>query len=150
MSTTTLYAIIAALALGFLVGGVAAWQAGKEIPLPAVEFSSPFRPDEAVGNLNLEYISVRNSGDAPVDLSNWTLSNQDNEAFTFPEGFALPAGGLVTVYTGCGEDIEGTLHWCAKEQVWADKGGKATLRMPDDTVVDTHAYDSRCPTCDKK
>jgi len=64
MNTTLLYVVVAVLALGFLVGGVAAWQTNKESALPAVEFSSPFRPDEALGNLNLEYVSVKNSGGA--------------------------------------------------------------------------------------
>jgi hypothetical protein len=147
VNTTLLYVFIAVLALGFVVGGVAAWWVNKEAPLPAIEFSSPFRADEGVGGLNNEFISVKNTGESPVDLSDWVLSNGVGYTFIFPEGSILAAGSVVTIYTGCAEDAEEALglYWCAKKPVWRDAGGKATLYMPDAAVVDTYPYE--CSTC---
>jgi len=149
MSTTIVNAVIAVLAFCFLIGVVAVWQTSRQNPLPAVEFSSPFRPDESPGGLNNEYISVKNSTDSPVDLSGWTVSNNEGDTFTFPDGFVLAAGGLITIYTGCPEDAEEALglYWCAKEPVWGDAAGKASLHMPDGTLVDTHEYRPLCKTC---
>ena len=147
MNTMVFYVIVAVLALGFVVGGIATWQVSKEVPLPAVGFSSPFRADEGAGGLNNEYISVRNNGESPVDLSGWVLSNGRGYTFIFPEGSILAARSVVTIHTGCAEDAEEALglYWCAKKPVWHDVAGNATLYMPDSTVVDTYAY--ACSTC---
>jgi hypothetical protein len=149
VNTTVIYALIAVLALGFVVGGIAVWQVNKEAPLPAVGFSSPFRADEGAGGLNNEYISVRNNGESPVDLSGWVLSNGAGYTFIFPEGSILAAGSVVTIYSGCAEDAKEArgLYWCATKPVWHDVAGKATLYMPNSTVVDTHAYAYACLTC---
>jgi len=149
VNTTVLYVIVAVLVLGFVVGGVAVWQVNKEAPLPAVGFSSPFRADEGAGGLNNEYISVKNNGESPVDLSGWVLSNGAGYTFIFPEGSILAAASVVTIHTGCAEDAEEALglYWCAKKPIWNDVEGKATLYMPDSTVVDTYTYAHACYTC---
>lgn len=104
---------------------------------------------EVTDDLNLECISLKNAGDVLVDLSGWTLSDEGNATFTFPEGFVLPAGGLVTVHTGCGEDSAEALHWRSEKPIWDDTSDRATLRTQDETLVATHAYARGCSTCGK-
>lgn len=145
MDLRVVYAVFAALALGVLVGGTSQWQAHQGTALPPVVFSPPFHPDEAAEDLNREYISVRNAGKAPVDLSGWTLSNQSGDTFSFPGGFVLPAGHLVTVHSGCGEADGSTLYWCAGKPVWNNITDKASLRTPEGVRVAQYSYDQDRP-----
>jgi len=63
--------------------------------------------------LNDEYVTLKNTGDRLIDMTGWSLSNKLNDAFTFPDGFDLPGGATVTVYTGCGVNTTTELYWCS-------------------------------------
>ena len=48
-----------------------------------------------------EFVELANVSDAPVDLSGWTLGDDEAfVAFTFPDGYTLPARGIVTIFGG--------------------------------------------------
>ena len=48
-----------------------------------------------------EFVELANVSDAPVDLSGWTLGDDEaNITFTFPDGYILPSRALVTVFGG--------------------------------------------------
>ncbi len=48
-----------------------------------------------------EFVELANVSDGPVDLSGWTLGDDEaNVTFTFPEGYILPARGIVAVFGG--------------------------------------------------
>ncbi len=48
-----------------------------------------------------EFVELANVSDEPVDLSGWTLGDDEaNVTFTFPAGYVLPARGIVTVFGG--------------------------------------------------
>ena len=41
----------------------------------------------------------------------YTLSDEANHVYTFPDGFALNTGSTVTVHTGSGADTQNELYW---------------------------------------
>jgi micrococcal nuclease len=52
-------------------------------------------------NLNDEYITIRNGGATPVDLTGWQILDDGTVAFVFP-GMTLPPGVQVIVHSGSG------------------------------------------------
>jgi len=46
-----------------------------------------------------EFVLIENRGPGDQDMSNWTLSNERGDAYTFPKGFILPVDGSVRVWT---------------------------------------------------
>jgi len=134
------YVVFAALALGVLVGGFTQWNVRQGGALPPVRFAPPFHPNEAAGDLNREYITVRNAGEVPVDITGWTLSNQSGDVFTFPSGFILPAGNVVSVYSGCGEAEGSILYWCAGKPIWNAQTDRARLRNSEGILLDAFEY----------
>lgn len=104
--------------------------------------------DDATG----EHLTFANTGNAPVDLTGWTLSDSHGHRYTFPTA-TLPTNGTGTIKATTGTDTTtGTpliLHagWGA---VWNNSGDTATLRDPNGTLVDTCTYTStatRTATC---
>ncbi len=61
------------------------------------------RVNRSAGAINDEWVSVRNLGAAPVDLSGWRIRDTGNAAvYTFPEGSVLNGGDYRTIRTGVG------------------------------------------------
>lgn len=59
--------------------------------------------DGHVSAVEDEFVEIRNEGDAPVDVSGWTLSDDDtgtDGAFTFPVGTWIAAGGRAVLFGG--------------------------------------------------
>ena len=94
----------------------------------------------AVTGLDLqnEWVSVRNTGSAPVQLAGCTVSDAANHVYTFPS-FVLAAGATVTVHTGPGTNSATDLYWGLGSSVWNNTGDTATLKRPDGTVISSLA-----------
>lgn len=90
----------------------------------------------AVTGLDLqnEWVSVRNTGTAPVQLAGCTISDASIHVYTFPS-FVLAAGATVTVHTGPGTNTAMDLYWGLGSSVWNNTGDTATLKRPDGTVI---------------
>jgi len=97
--------------------------------------------------LNDEYVTLKNTGDRLIDMTGWSLSNKLNDAFTFPDGFDLPGGATVTVYTGCGVNTTTELYWCSPHPVWANNSDRAVLKTASGTIIDQYAYYTYAPRC---
>jgi len=110
-----------------------------------VEFVWPFHfdadGDDAV-NLNDEYFTLENTGDASVDLGGWTVSNERGLVYQFPAGTVLAVGAVVFVHSGAGVDAGDILYWDAPEPVWHNDSDIAVLRDPTGLIVDLYAYTS--------
>ncbi|UCF10748.1 MAG: lamin tail domain-containing protein [Candidatus Bipolaricaulota bacterium] len=115
-----------------------------------VQFVTPFnynaRGDD-LRNLNDERVTLQNQGEETVDMTGWTLRNHLRVTYTFPEGFALAPGAVVTVHSGCGDDSGSDLFWCSRREIWDNNKGSATLVSGDGNKVDVHHYERLCETC---
>jgi len=68
------------------------------------------------GDITREAVDIRNTG-ATVDLEGWVLTDGSRARFTFP-AIRLFTDGLVTVYTGVGENTASALYWGRDASVW--------------------------------
>lgn len=87
-----------------------------------------------------EHVILRNVTDRPVDVSGWYLRNEVSHKLVVGEGYVIPAGGLLRVHTGPGDNDATSYYNGRTAAVWNKVGGSAALHRPDDTVVDLYAY----------
>ncbi|MEN6518815.1 MAG: lamin tail domain-containing protein, partial [Methanospirillum sp.] len=82
-----------------------------------------------------EWVSIRNTGGAAVNLRGCTLSNAGSfNVYTFPS-FELGAGATVTVHSVGGTNTGTDLYWGVGPLVWNDYRDTATLRQPNGAVI---------------
>lgn len=91
------------------------------------------------GDVTAEGVEIRNNGDT-VNISGWTLSDDDGNTFEFPEQL-LFSESLVMVYTGTGATTPIEIYWGLDESVW-EAGDTITLTDEDGTIQSTY----RVPT----
>lgn len=91
-------------------------------------------------NLNDEYIVFKNTGDAPLDLGDWTVSDEKDHTYHFPQGFTLDPGTKVTLHTGSGENSETGLYWGSGRAVWNNGGDTIIVENENGEEVITHTY----------
>jgi len=93
-------------------------------------------------NLNDEYFTLQNAGDAPVDISGWSIENERGLTYWIPAGTVLNAGSTLYIHTGHGVDSPGILYWGSDAPVWNDVSDIAVLRDAHGTIVDVYPYHS--------
>ncbi len=91
-------------------------------------------------NRNDEYVVLANTGDDPLDLTGWSLRDGADHVYTIPDGFVLPGGASVTVYTGHGQDTATTLYWGAEGAIWNNGGDTVRLENQDGVAVVEREY----------
>jgi hypothetical protein len=91
-------------------------------------------------NLNDEYITYENTGDGPLDLSGWTVTDDSGTTYRFPDGFMLEPGAQVTLYTGRGTDTDTKLYWGKANEVWNDGADTMTVENADGETVLERSY----------
>lgn len=69
------------------------------------------------GDITLENVVLENTGSASVDLTGWSLQDEDGNAYIFP-AFTLRGGALVRVYTRTGQDTPRAFYWNLDAPVW--------------------------------
>jgi hypothetical protein len=77
-------------------------------------------------NLNDEYITLRNGGSTPVNLTGWQIRDGGAVIFTFPEN-TLFTGAYVTVRTGSGPTGDLELAIRSPVPLLGNDGGTVTL-----------------------
>jgi hypothetical protein len=97
--------------------------------------SRPWSPPRAID----EYVCLKNTGRAAVDLAGWIVEDQDGNVYTFNE-YSLPSKDIVTIYTGSGDDRRLHKYWDLDTAVWDDDGETATARRATGHVVDRCHY----------
>ena len=86
------------------------------------------------------WVELTNEGDAPVDMSGYTLQDAGLYLYTFGSVVLAP-GATVRVYSGRGTDTPTELYWgLAGEEVWYNDGNAAYLRDPTGAFVDYAFY----------
>jgi phosphatidylserine/phosphatidylglycerophosphate/cardiolipin synthase-like enzyme len=86
-----------------------------------------------------EYVEIRNSGNAAVQLQGWTLMDEAEHTFVFP-AFLMQPGQTCRVYTN-----EDHPEWCGfsygrGSAIWNNDGDCAYLRDSGGVLVDSYCY----------
>ena len=82
-----------------------------------------------------EWVEITNLGEAYQDFTGWTLSDEQNHIYPFPEGFVLEGGWSVVVHTGVGDDSETDLYMNLGNPIWNNDGDVATLMDAEGNIV---------------
>jgi hypothetical protein len=77
------------------------------------------------GFLDQEVILLRNVGDSEIDLTGWTIQDQDGNVYTFPN-LILHQSGAAQLHSAPGTDTIIDIYWNLTEAVWKS-GELATL-----------------------
>ncbi len=101
-------------------------------------------PGDDNDNVNGEYLRVCNVGPTPVDLSGFTLTDDDGNRWALPS-VVIPVGHTVKIHSGHGiqqtdpaRQLEAYLQ--SDHPVWDNDGDKATLLDGTGAVVDARVY----------
>lgn len=93
----------------------------------------------ALNPVGEEWVEITNEGADIVEITGFTLKDEANHIYTFPQMVLLP-GTSMRLYTGTGINTTETLYWGLTEAVWNDDGDAAFLRDPSGAIVDTFMY----------
>jgi|GEM_PF-846133 len=91
-------------------------------------------------NLNDEYITIKNIGNTPIDLTGWRIQDAAGHCYMFPNGFILQPGATVTLHSGSGKDSTTDLYWNSKYAIWNNDGDTIYIINPAGKVVLTKSY----------
>ncbi len=69
------------------------------------------------GDLNVEYILIRNQSNSSVNLSGWSVSSSEKEAFNLPQ-LTLNTNGAVRLYSKHGTNTVIELYWNSDQPLW--------------------------------
>jgi len=135
MNKQLLSGAFVALALLFLSGSLVQGAEAIGVAITSVNFAAPSPEKE---NLEGEWVEITNKDTAPQSLTGWTLEDEGNHTYTFPE-FSLNAGASVKVHTGEGTDTSRDLYWNRSTSVWNNGGDVATLKDASGKLVSSYA-----------
>jgi micrococcal nuclease len=113
---------------------------GAAVDIPIPEFDPPGRDEE---NPLLEYVDIRNAGDVALDMERWTLRDESTQHRYDFGPVVVPPGASVRVRSGCGEDRDLDLAWCAADPVWSNGGDTVILQDDHGNVVAWRVYEGR-------
>jgi len=99
-----------------VLSGVVVEQEPVELPpldTPVIQISNVFAP----GDLNNELLMIERLGEGDLNLLNWQIVDEDNNAFIFPS-IELVKGQL-SIYSRRGANTVNTLFWRSEEAIWS-------------------------------
>ncbi|MFI8516781.1 lamin tail domain-containing protein [Streptomyces sp. NPDC085481] len=140
LRTRTVAAAATAAVAGLLLLPSPAQAAGS-VHLYKIYYDSPGTDTRSSASLNAEYVQIRNTTGAAVNLRGWTLTDAANHKYTFGN-YTLGKGKTVTVRTGRGTNTAANLYQGRGAYVWNNDKDTATLRKSNGTRIDTCSYNS--------
>ena len=104
-------------------------------PAPAGETLIEISTIVGATDPKLEYVLLKRTGKGDLNLAGWTLSNEHEAVFTFPDkpALVLYKGGAVQIHTGSGSDTPTEMYWNRTDAAWKP-GEWATLKDAQGTV----------------
>jgi micrococcal nuclease len=91
-------------------------------------------------NLNDEYIVFENTGSSTLDLSGWSVSDDVDHTYRFPDDFEVGSGETVTLRTGSGSDTDTELYWDSSSPIWNNNGDTVIVENGAGEVVISREY----------
>jgi len=89
------------------------------------------------GNLDMEYVEIRNEGQGAVDLTGWQIRDENNQTFTFP-AFILNSQGAIKVLSKSGNPTVIELFWQSETPIW-QSGETASLLNDAGETISTYS-----------
>jgi lamin tail-like protein len=107
---------------------------------PYVQISKVrFNPGGHSTDLNREFVTFKNLGDAPAVMDGWSLTNRTGNVYVFPV-FTLQPGAMLKVHTGADTDSVTHLYISSDSPLWNDERDRATLRDLAGSLIDRCSY----------
>ena len=91
-------------------------------------------------NLNGEYVTFRNAGNASLAVGGWTVRDAAGAAYSVPDGVAIGPNATLTLYTGSGADDADALYWGSSDAVWNNGGDTVVVTNETGAVVVEYRY----------
>jgi LysM repeat protein len=88
------------------------------------------------GDVTKEGVVIRNNGKT-VDFNGWTLSDSNNNVYTFAQRLMF-SGGSVTVFTRTGQETPVALFWNKSDALFGSPGAVLTLKDAKGQVQSTY------------
>jgi hypothetical protein len=104
------------------------------LPPTAVNAQVEITDVQFPGDVNSEAVEIRNLGNV-VNLQGWTLINERDETFLFPE-FRMQQGSLVRIFSRQGQNTPAALYWGRETPAWRE-GETITLQDSSGQVQST-------------
>jgi Intermediate filament tail domain. len=79
-----------------------------------------------------ENVVFENTGDSELELTGYSVSDETDKSYSFPDGFTLSPGDQVTLYSGTGNSTATELYWGQTGSAIWNNGGD-TVFVTDDT-----------------
>lgn len=79
-------------------------------------------------HLDDEFVTLKNEGETPLDLSGWTVGDEAGAAYRFPDGTSVGPGDHLILRSGTGDDTATTRYWGSTTPVWANLGDTVVVR----------------------
>lgn len=89
------------------------------------------------GNLEVEYVEISNEGQNAVDMTDWRLTDEDGQIYSFPT-IILNQGGEIKVLSQEGIDTVIELYWQSDTPIW-ESGETARLLDKNGTIISTYS-----------
>lgn len=89
------------------------------------------------GNLEVEYVEIRNQSKGAINMAGWQLTDQDDNLFVFP-AMILYEGGTIKVLSKKGNNTVIELYWQSEVPIW-QSGETASLLNADGEVITTYS-----------
>lgn len=113
----------------------------------ATKTATPTATQPQIADINIitiqpegnEYVEIRNDGNGPAQLLNWTLADIANHVFTFP-AFLIQPGQTCRIYTDANHPEWCGFNYASGSPIWNNDGDCATLKNSNDQTVDTYCY----------
>jgi len=91
----------------------------------------------APGNVDLEYVEIRNQSEGAVDISGWQLRDEDENVFTFPT-IILNNSGAIKILSQKGIDTVIELYWQSENPIW-ESGETAQLMDDNGNIIASYS-----------
>jgi endonuclease YncB( thermonuclease family) len=90
-------------------------------------------------NLNDEYVILKNTGAAPVDINGWTIKDSGTSIYEFDRN-VFKQGTTIYLFTGSGKDGEGKFYWGSSKPLWNNDHDTLYLRDREGLLVEIYDY----------
>lgn len=87
-----------------------------------------------------EFFEIENSSLHQIDVSQWKLSSNKNQVFTFPIGASIPELTCVRIYTNFLDIVTGGYTFNSSTAIWNNKGDSGKLEDSSGALISTYSY----------